>query len=69
MLEYKRVFYYTKSVIMDAEFDAATADETQLVIDDAVQGVNPHMSMPDEWSGVCGVPVFDVCCWRRRMEQ
>ena len=50
-------------------FDTVTTDETELVIDDVIQGVEPRISMPSGWLGVGGSPLYSVCCWRRRMER
>ena len=56
------------SVIVE-EYDTVAADETELVTDDVIQGVEPRMSMPSGWLGVGGSPLYSVCCWRRRMER
>ena len=60
---------FHKSVVLPDEFDSPTADETELVIDDVIQGVEPRVSTPNGWLGVGGSPLYSVCCWRRRMER
>ena len=58
-----------QSRILPDGYDALTTDETELVIDDVIQGVEPRISMPSGWLGVGGSPLYSVCCWRRRMER
>ena len=60
---------YHMSMTLTDEFDAVAADETELMIDDVIQGVEPRISMPNGWLGVGGSPLYSVCCWRRRMER
>lgn len=59
---------YGGYMLLEPEYVTPTADETELVIDDVLQGVNPHPVMPDGWLGAGGTSLYSVCGWRRRME-
>ena len=67
--ELKELGHYEKINMLSPEYDAVAADETELAIDDVIQGVEPRISMPNGWLGVGGSPLYSVCCWRRRMER
>ena len=59
---------YGEKRILTTEFDTLTADETELTIDVAIQGVEPRMIALNGVLGVGETAPEDVCCWRRRVE-